>query len=98
MITGKYEISLKAPIGVLTATVDVTEENGAYSVVQTDANGPADGENVKVDGDTVTYVAQIKSPMGKMKLNMTLNINGDEVTGSAKMMMGTMDVTGKRIA
>lgn len=96
-MTGKYEISLKAPIGVLTATLEIKEENGVYSGVQTDANGPADIQNVTVDGNNIAYVAQVKSPMGKMKLNMTLTIDGDVVTGKAKMMMGTMDVTGKKV-
>ena len=96
-MTGKYEISLKAPIGVLTATVDVKEEGGVYSATQTDPNGTSDVENLVIDGNTMTYVANVKTPMGKMKLNMTLTVDGDVVTGKAKMMMGTMDVTGKKV-
>ena len=97
MITGNYELSLKAPIGVLTATLKLSEENGVYGGVLVDPNGENPLENVAVDGSNVTYTVQIKSPMGKMKLSMNINIEGDEVTGKAKMMMGAMDVTGKRV-
>ena len=97
-MTGKYELSLKSPMGVLTATLELVENGGVYSGTQTDANGTADISDIKVDGNTVAYVAQVKSPMGKMKLNMTLTVDGDVVTGKAKMMMGTMDVNGKKLA
>ena len=94
---GKYELSMTTPMGPTSCVMHITEENGAYVITQTDKNGNNPVECAEVNGNKVTYCVTIKTPMGKMKQNMDLVVDGDVVTGKAKLAMGSMNISGKKI-
>ena len=93
MIAGKWNPKIKPPMNTQSATLDVTVDGGAITGTLTDANGTVEITDGKMT-DKATFKALMKTLFGVMSFDFTLEVNGDEVSGKAKIMMGTMPVTG----
>ncbi|MBQ2782850.1 MAG: hypothetical protein IJE94_06645 [Oscillospiraceae bacterium] len=94
-MTGKWNLKIKTPMNTQTPVIDVVVEGDVLTGTLTDSNGTVAITDGKV-GDKVTFKAPLKTPFGVMDFDFTLEVNGDELSGKAKIKMGTMAVTGVR--
>ena len=89
----KYELHIDTPMGVNVAILELIENGGTL----TDENGAVECEKLSVTGDDISFVVKVKTPVGKMKMTMELHVNGNEVSGTSKMVMGSLGITGKKL-
>ncbi|MCC5860010.1 MAG: hypothetical protein JJT90_17775 [Ectothiorhodospiraceae bacterium] len=93
-IVGSWKLTMKTPFGVQTPTLVINEDNSGQLE---GSNGAAQLEDLKVDGNTASFSADIPTPMGKFKVSFTAEAGGDTLTGSFKTMMGSTEFTGERL-
>ena len=53
--------------------------------------------DVSAHGNELEFTAEVKSPMGKLKLRFAGSISGDSLTGKVKTPMGKNDFRGERL-
>ena len=97
-IDGKYDVVTKTPMGdqkgVLTLATDGDSLTGSISGDQ----GSIDLADGKVDGDQLSWTANITSPM-PMKLEFSAKVDGDSISGSVQLgAFGSASFEGSRIA
>lgn len=95
--TGSWNISIKTPMGVNEAVLDlqVNEDRVSGSL-----RGPKESSELfdgKTEGDTVKWSVKVTKP-GPMTLKFTAQVSGDTISGGAKSMFGTAPFTGTRAA
>lgn len=83
-VDGKWNLTIKTPMGDQTATVTLKEEGGALTGEMSGAQGGGPIENGSVDGDTVKWDAKITSPM-PMTLEFEGKQEGENLNGSVKL-------------
>ena len=96
MVTGKWNAGLKSPMGLINATLELAEDGNVLTGCLIDPNGSTEITDGSVNGNEISFKAKLKTPMGAMSVNFTGTVNGDVMTGKAKMMMGAMDFTATR--
>jgi len=87
---------METPFGVQTPLLAIKEAGGAYSGVLSGATGDAALENVAVDGNSISFIAEVSTPMGQFPVSFRATIAGDALTGTFKTMMGVTEYTGVR--
>lgn len=97
-IDGKYDVTTKTPMGdqkgVLTLATDGDSLTGSISGDQ----GSIDLADGKVNGDALSWTANITSPM-PMKLEFSAKVDGDSISGSVQLgAFGSASFEGSRIA
>ena len=93
---GSWKLSINTPMGTQTPTLTIEQDGDGYSGTMAGEMGKAALEAVGVDGNTVTFSAEIDSPMGKVKLSTTGTVDGDSMSGNVSTPMGEMAFTGER--
>lgn len=98
MVAGKYELKVAAPVGEITAIIELKEENGVWTGKSEDSEGQANELTaIKVDGNNVKFKMQSKTPFGMTTMKSDLNVDGDAITGTISFLMGKLKAEGKRI-
>lgn len=98
MITGKWEISLESPMGAQTSILDLKAEGDVLTGTQTNSdNVPVEISDGVVSGDSFSYMVKFKKPM-PMKIKADGKVEGDKISGIAKMAMGKAEFQGTRIS
>lgn len=96
MLTGKWNASMASPLGELKAVLDLTVEGDAVTGTLSDDKGPSPISDGKVNGSEFTFKVKLKTPMGPMPFAFTGKVEGDKLSGKAKMAMGALDFTADR--
>lgn len=94
-VDGNWNTKVNSPMGVQEGTLEITSSGDSFTGTMKGRQGeqPISG---KVDGDTLTWAAQITSPF-PMTLEFTVTVNGDAMTGSVKAgAFGSSPLTGER--
>ena len=95
MVQGKWNITIKTPMGdksgVLDLTTDGTVLTGSLSSDEYQA-AISDG---KVDGNKLSWSAKITKPM-RMSFKFTATVEADRISGAAKHLLGKATFTGTR--
>lgn len=95
-ITGKWNLIIKAPTGAQNTVLELREENGVLTGVQSGQGNSTEIPEVKVEGNEISWASQISRPM-KMKLEFNGTIEGDVINGKVKAgMMGKYPFTATR--
>ncbi|BAK47595.1 hypothetical protein CXIVA_16290 [Clostridium sp. SY8519] len=94
---GKWKVVTKTPMGNTEAIWDVFEENGAPKATIFADDALTDFDSVVIDGDSFIMDVKLKSIIGKMKFHMEGTVDGDTLSGTAKMKMGSSPFEGERI-
>jgi hypothetical protein len=95
-IDGKWEITINSPMGAQKAKLDFQSNGEALTGTQ-HAQGASQPVNGKVDGNAVSWSANITSPM-PMTLEFTGNVEGDALKGSVKAgAFGSFPFAGARV-
>ena len=92
---GNWKITMNTPMGARTMDVAITTSGDSFTG-KVDSEMGASEVSGKVDGDTLTWSADITTPM-PMKLDFSATVAGDKMTGNVKLgMFGNAALTGER--
>lgn len=93
---GAWKLVVETPMGPQEATLTVkTKSATAFDGTMSGAAGEQAFSGA-VDGKTLTWATDITNPM-PLTLEFTVNVEGDAMTGSAKLgMFGEAPVSGSR--
>ena len=80
MIDGKWNVTMNTPMGAQQGVLDLTTEGDTLTGTMTGQQGTMELQNGKVDGDTVTWTADLTQPM-PVKLEFTGKVEGDQIAG-----------------
>ena len=82
-IDGKWEITINSPMGTQKAQLELAASGGALTGTQHAQGSSQPVSNGKVDGNAVSWSANITSPM-PMTLEFSGSVEGDSIKGSVK--------------
>jgi len=93
---GTWNTTINTPMGAQQGTLTLTTDGASLSGVMAGAQGEMALTDGAVDGDTLTWKADMTSPM-PMTLEFTATVTGDEISGSVKLgAFGDATFTGTR--
>jgi len=95
-VAGNWKLTMQTPFGQQTPTLKINEEGGYSGTLESPA-GVAELEDLKVEGDNMSFTAKVATPMGKFPVSFRASVSGDDLKGTFKTMMGTTEFTGVRI-
>lgn len=81
-----------APEGYKDGLLVIVKEGDGYKVQVQIGGGTLLGENVKVDGSTITFDVMVEGG----KVAVTLTAKGDTITGKSTSSEGTLMINGKK--
>jgi hypothetical protein len=95
-VAGTWKLTMNTPFGAQTPTLTINEENGGYDGTLTGATGTSELEDLKVDGQNVSFTTKVATPMGKFPVSFDATVDGNNMNGTFKTMMGKTEFTGVR--
>ena len=87
-LSGRWEGTLKSPMGERPMTVIFKKDGEVYTGTMTGPRGDTALKDVKLDGDKVTAKAEIESPQGAVVIDYTFNLQGDAMKGVGAINFG----------
>jgi hypothetical protein len=81
---GTWNITTKSPMGSQDGTLILDVDGGALTGTMSGAQGSMELEDGKADGDSLSWVANMTSPM-PMKLEFAATVDGDAISGTVKL-------------
>jgi hypothetical protein len=94
-VQGKWNITIKTPVGDKTGVLDLVVDGPKLSGSLYDAEHFAAISDGKVDGNRLTWSAQITKPM-RLSLKFSATVNANDIEGSAKHFLGSVSFRGSR--
>ena len=92
---GNWKITINTPMGAQVVDAAITTSGDTFTGTTSGQMGSQEVSG-KVAGDTLTWSADITSPM-PMKLEFTATVAGDAMSGNVKLgMFGNAALTGVR--
>ena len=95
-LVGTWALEVSAMRGIQYLTLEVIEEAGGYGGVVTGRRGPVIIEAIQVKGRAFSFRQKVTSPMGKIELHYTGQIDTDRMQGEMQTPRGAIMFTGKR--
>jgi hypothetical protein len=95
MVQGKWNITIKTPMGDKSGVLDLKTEGTILTGSLSDAEHYAAISNGKVEGNKLSWSAQITKPM-RMSFKFTATVEADRISGAAKHLLGKATFTGTR--
>ena len=95
MVEGRWNITIKTPMGEKSGVLDLKTEGSALTGSMSDADHYADISDGKVQGNQLSWSAKITKPM-RMSLKFTATVEADHISGAAKHLLGKATFTGTR--
>jgi hypothetical protein len=92
--TGAWRLTMNTPFGVQTPLLKI---DGASGALESD-RGSAALEDLKIDGDKISFSSKVPTPMGEFPVSFEAEISGDSLAGNYETMMGSTPFTGVREA
>tara|TARA_E500000331_G_scaffold292751_1_gene289723 strand:+ start:20 stop:316 length:297 start_codon:yes stop_codon:yes gene_type:complete len=95
-VDGTWDITTDTPMGAQKGTLSLATDGGTLTGKMSGAQGEIEIEDGTVDGDDISYKFSITSPMA-ITIEVTASIDGDDISGSAKLgAFGNATITGSR--
>jgi hypothetical protein len=95
-VDGTYNIVINSPMGAQKVTLTLKASGNTLTGSQAGAQGTMDISEGKVDGNNVSWSANITSPM-PMKLETTGTVEGNKISGNVKAgAFGSFPFSGER--
>ncbi len=92
---GNWKITINTPMGAQVVDAEIKTSGDTFTGTTAGQMGSQDVSG-KVDGNTLTWSADITNPM-PMKLEFSATVDGDAMTGNVKLgMFGNAALTGVR--
>jgi hypothetical protein len=93
---GTWNTTINTPMGPQNGALTLSTEGGNLTGKMTGAQGEMDIQDGAIDGDTLSWKADITAPMA-MTLEFSASVEGDEIKGSVKLgAFGNADFSGTR--
>ena len=93
---GTWNTVMNTPMGAQNGTMTLTTDGGSLSGKLSGPQGDIDLADGTVDGNSLTWKADITSPMA-MTLEFSATLDGDEMSGDVKLgSFGNATFTGTR--
>ena len=93
---GTWNTTINTPMGAQNGTLTIATDGATLTGKMTGSGGEMDIQDGAVDGDTLTWKADLTSPMA-MTLEFTASVSGDEISGNVKLgAFGDATFTGTR--
>ena len=94
---GDWKVTLNSPMGAQEATLTLDSSGDSLSGKMAGAQGTQEFEGGTVDGNSLTWDVKMTQPM-PMDLNFTAEIDGDNISGNAKLgAFGDASFEGARV-
>ena len=81
---GTWNTTINTPMGAQNGTLTLSTDGGSLTGKMSGAQGELELQDGAVDGDTLTWKADMTSPM-PMTLEFTATVSGDEISGTVKL-------------
>lgn len=95
-VDGTWEVTMDTPVGAQKATLTFVTDGDTLTGKMNGAQGEMAIEGGTVAGNDISYSFDITSPMA-ITVEVTASIDGDEISGSAKLgAFGNATLTGSR--
>ena len=95
-LVGTWALEVSAMRGIQYLTLEVIEEAGGFGGVVTGRRGPVIVDAIQVKGRAFSFRQKVTSPMGKIELLYTGQIDTDRMQGEMQTPRGAIMFTGKR--
>ena len=95
MVQGKWNITIKTPMGDKSGVLDLKTEGTALTGSLSDGDHYAAISDGKVEGNRLSWSAKITKPM-RMSFKFTATVEADRISGAAKHLLGKATFTGTR--
>ena len=95
MVEGKWNITLKTPVGDKSGVLDLRADGSTLTGSLSDGEHQAAITDGKVDGNTLSGSAKISQPM-RMSIKFTATVEADRISGAVKHLLGKATFTGTR--
>jgi hypothetical protein len=93
---GTWNTTINTPMGAQQGTLTLSTDGGTLTGKMAGAQGEMELQDGTVDGDTLTWKADMTSPM-PMTLEFSATVSGDEISGNVKLgAFGDATFTGTR--
>ena len=93
---GTWNMSMKTPMGEQQGTLTLATDGGTLTGTMAGPQGAREIEDGTVDGDSLAWTVNMTSPM-PIKVEATATVDGDAITGEAKLgAFGTAPFSGTR--
>ncbi|MDK1023153.1 MAG: hypothetical protein QGD92_02855 [Gammaproteobacteria bacterium] len=94
--SGTWNITTNSPMGSQDGTLSLTEEGSSLTGKMSGPQGDIDITEGTVDGNNLTWKAQVTSPMA-ITLEVSASVDGDSISGDIKLgSFGNATFTGSR--
>jgi len=94
---GKWKITINTPMGAQTVTANIQTSGDTFTGTTEGQMGSQEVSG-KVNGDTLTWSANITNPM-PLTLEFEAKVDGDKMTGNVKLgMFGNAPLSGERVS
>ncbi len=97
MVQGKWNITIKTPMGDKSGVLDFKTEGASLTGSMSDADHHAEITDGEVAGNSLSWSAKITEPMS-MKFKFTATVDADRISGTARHLLGKATFTGTRAA
>ncbi len=81
---GTWNTTINTPMGAQNGTLTLSTEGGNLTGKMASPQGEMDIQDGAIDGDTLSWKADITSPM-PMTLEFSASVDGDEISGTVKL-------------
>jgi hypothetical protein len=95
MIQGKWNITIKTPMGDKSGVLDLVTDGTALTGSLSDGDHYAAISDGKVAGNKLSWSAKITKPM-RMNFKFTATVEEDRISGAAKHLLGSATFNGTR--
>lgn len=96
MITGKYEVSLKTPMGLKKGELILFDAEGLITGKMVVMGKENEIDPGKSNGENFTFSGKLKTAMGVVPYTCEASISGEAISGTVKTKKGDMALTGHR--
>jgi len=95
-VDGVWNTVTNTPMGAQNATLTLATDGNTLTGSMASPQGTIDIEDGVVDGDSLSWKANITTPMA-MTLEFSATVNGDEISGNVQLgVFGTASFSGTR--
>jgi hypothetical protein len=97
MVLGKWQITIKTPMGDKSGVLDLKAEGTALTGSLSDDTHHIPISDGKVCGNELSWSAKITKPM-RMNFRFTATVDAECIRGTAKYTLGKATFSGTRVA
>ena len=97
-LEGTYNVKMKSPMGEQDGSFTFKTDGDVLLGTATAAGVTTDISDGNVIGDSFGCKFGMKTPMGKVKITVRGTVEGDRISGTFKMLVGTFAFEGTKVS